>query len=104
LTDWQSEAREKRDVTIHSPPEIEGSIRAAIHNGRFPLADAAMAEAASLLILQLEQERAQTAQGGAIANQAAADHRPIWEEFADIATSVPDEEWAKLPVDGTGRL
>jgi hypothetical protein len=26
--------------------------------------------------------------------------KPIWEVFQEIAASIPDEEWAKLPVDG----
>ena len=28
------------------------------------------------------------------------DSRPIWEVIAEISSQVPDEEWAKLPVDG----
>ena len=28
------------------------------------------------------------------------DSRPIWEVIAEISSKVPDEEWAKLPVDG----
>jgi len=28
------------------------------------------------------------------------DSRPIWEVIAEISSRVPDEEWAKLPVDG----
>ena len=26
--------------------------------------------------------------------------KPIWEVFQEITASIPDEEWAKLPVDG----
>jgi hypothetical protein len=32
--------------------------------------------------------------------EAAPKHKPIWEEFEEIAASIPDQEWAKLPVDG----
>jgi len=32
--------------------------------------------------------------------EAAPTHKPIWEEFEEIAASIPNEEWAKLPVDG----
>ncbi len=28
------------------------------------------------------------------------DSRPIWEVITEISGQVPDEEWAKLPVDG----
>jgi hypothetical protein len=27
-------------------------------------------------------------------------HTPIWEEFEDIAATIPTEEWRKMPVDG----
>ncbi len=43
-------------MTIHLPPHIEGSIQAAVHNGRFASLDEAMTEAATLLVQRLEQE------------------------------------------------
>ena len=86
-------------MTIHLPPDLESSIHAAVHSGHFASVDAAMTEAASLLLQRLQQ------QGQAMpptANQPAAapPHKPIWEVAADIRNSVPAEEWAKLPVDG----
>ena len=82
-------------MTIHLPPDIETSIQAAVHRGRYASLDDAMTEAASLLVQRLEQERAETTTPA-----ATPPYKPIWEEFADIAASIPDEEWAKLPVDG----
>ncbi len=29
------------------------------------------------------------------------DTRPIWEVIADISSEIPDEEWEKLPSDGS---
>ncbi len=29
------------------------------------------------------------------------DSRPIWEVIAEISSEIPDEEWAKLPTDGS---
>ena len=29
------------------------------------------------------------------------DTRPIWEVIAEISSEIPDEEWAKLPSDGS---
>jgi Arc/MetJ-type ribon-helix-helix transcriptional regulator len=46
-------------MTIHLPPELESSIQAAVHSGRFASLDEAMTEAASLLAQRLNQEQAQ---------------------------------------------
>jgi hypothetical protein len=32
---------------------------------------------------------------------APSRERPIWEVIAEISSTVPDEEWAKLPSDGS---
>jgi Arc/MetJ-type ribon-helix-helix transcriptional regulator len=82
-------------MTIHLPPDIESSIQAAVHRGHFASVDEAMTEAASMLIQRLKQEQIQVRQP-----DAAPKYKPIWEEFEEIAASIPDEEWSKLPVDG----
>ena len=87
-------------MTIHLPPDIESSIQDAVHSGHFASLDDAMTEAATLLLQRLKQEQAQAKHSVAIPAEAAPTHKPIWEEFEDIAASIPDEEWAKLPVDG----
>lgn len=84
-------------MTIHLPKELEDSIQAAVDKGQFASVDAAMAEAAALLVERIEQ--ANNTQPAAT-QPPAASHRPIWEEFQEIASSVPSEEWAKLPKDG----
>jgi hypothetical protein len=33
-------------------------------------------------------------------SNAGKKHKPIWEVFQEITARIPDEEWAKLPVDG----
>jgi Arc/MetJ-type ribon-helix-helix transcriptional regulator len=85
-------------MTIHLPENLERSILAAVHGGRYASLDDAMAEAASLLIQRLKQEQAQ--QPSAPQGKPPATHTTIWDEFAEIAAGVPDEEWAKLPADG----
>jgi len=82
-------------MTIHLPPDIESSIQAAVHSGHFASVDDAMTKAASLLLQKLKQEQTQAKQP-----EAAPTHKPIWEEFEEIAASIPDEEWRKLPIDG----
>jgi Arc/MetJ-type ribon-helix-helix transcriptional regulator len=87
-------------ITIQLPENLESPILAAVHSGRYASLDDAMAEAASLLVQRLKQEQPQAEQPETSQAEPSAEHRPIWEEFAEIAASIPDEEWAKLPVDG----
>jgi Arc/MetJ-type ribon-helix-helix transcriptional regulator len=44
-------------MMIHLPDDLEASIEAVVHGGRFASVDDAMAEAARLLIRQVNQER-----------------------------------------------
>lgn len=82
-------------MTIHLPNELETGILAAVQSGRFPSVDAAMAEAASLLLQNLRQTEANPPS----ANGAGPDEKPIWEEILDLTADVPTEEWDKLPSD-----
>jgi Arc/MetJ-type ribon-helix-helix transcriptional regulator len=45
-------------MTIHLPTDLERSIEAAVHDGRFASVDDAMAEAARLLLHELDQSQA----------------------------------------------
>ncbi|MFI5458622.1 MAG: hypothetical protein ACHRXM_24580 [Isosphaerales bacterium] len=83
-------------MTIHLPKELESNILAAVHSGRYASLDAAMTEAASLLLGRLNQEQAQAERPAA--SQAKV-HKPIWEEILELTADVPDEEWDKLPTD-----
>ena len=38
------------------------------------------------------------------APSATSAQKPLWEVIADIARSVPDEEWAKIPSDASYQL
>jgi Arc/MetJ-type ribon-helix-helix transcriptional regulator len=85
-------------MTIHLPPHIERSIQAAVHSGHFASVDDAMTKAASMLLQQLKQEQATTSP---VSNaDAVTSHKPIWEEILELTADIPDEEFAKLPVDG----
>jgi Arc/MetJ-type ribon-helix-helix transcriptional regulator len=46
-------------MTIHLPENLEGSILAAVHSGRFASVDDAMAEAARLLLREIQNEQSQ---------------------------------------------
>jgi Arc/MetJ-type ribon-helix-helix transcriptional regulator len=85
-------------MTIHLPPDIESSIQAAVHRGHFASVDDAMKKAASMLLQELKQESAMTS---SLSNgDAVTSHKPIWEEILELTADIPDEEFAKLPVDG----
>ncbi len=86
-------------MTIHLPENLEGPILEAVHRGRYASLDAAMSEAAALLIERLNQEQSQRAQPAA-PEQAALAQKPIWERILERSAAIPDEEWDKLPVDG----
>jgi Arc/MetJ-type ribon-helix-helix transcriptional regulator len=82
-------------MTIQLPKDVESGILAAVQSGRFASVDAAMTEAAGLLLQHLRQAEAdQPAAGG-----AAQEHKPIWEEIQELTADVPAEEWDKLPSD-----
>ncbi len=87
-------------MTIHLPEPLQSSILAAVNSGRYASLDDAMTEAASMLVQRLEREQAEAAMPAAHQGKPVPAHKPIWEEFAEIAASIPDEEWAKLPADG----
>jgi Arc/MetJ-type ribon-helix-helix transcriptional regulator len=86
-------------MTIHLPPDIESSIQAAVHSGRYASLDDAMAEAASLLVQRLRLEQAQAKPPAAsLADPALAD-KPIWEVIEEENHSIPPEVWNALPTD-----
>jgi Arc/MetJ-type ribon-helix-helix transcriptional regulator len=85
-------------MTIQLPEHVESSLRAAVVSGHFSSIDAAMTEAANLLLQKLKRESA--AVGSPALNEAPdAEHRLIWDEILELTADVPDEEWDKLPTD-----
>jgi len=85
-------------MTIHLPEDLENSLRAAVHSGRYASLDDAIVEAASLLIQRLKQEQAIQPPAGQ--GESAPAPQPIWERILERSAAIPDEEWAKLPADG----
>jgi Arc/MetJ-type ribon-helix-helix transcriptional regulator len=72
-------------MTIHLPHELESSIEAAVHSGRFSSIDAAMAEAARLLLREINQERPEK---DAVAADASPD--PLLGSMADAADELDE--------------
>jgi Arc/MetJ-type ribon-helix-helix transcriptional regulator len=86
-------------MTIHLPHDLESSIHAAVHNGRFASVDDAMAEAARLLLREIGQgqpERVVAAGMGSIgAMRDAADE--LDEIVADAMKRRREEPWRVIP-------
>src|SRR5262245_30834497 len=93
-------------MTIDLPEHLESSILDAVHSGRYATLDAAMTDAASLLVQRLkqEQEQEQAQQPPASHTEASPTYKPIWEVVDDLRKGIPPEEFAKLPRDGAEQL
>jgi len=87
-------------MTIQLPPRLENPILAAVHSGRYASLNDAMTEAASMLVERLEHEQAAAKPPATGHQPPAGSQKPIWERIVERSAAIPDEEWAKLPVDG----
>ena len=85
-------------MQINLPANLEHSLLVEVQSGHFASVDDAIAEAVRLLLRRVPAE-ADPESNGTI-EPTATGHKPIWEVFEEIANSIPEEEWAKLPVDG----
>jgi len=86
-------------MTIHVSKDVENTINAAVQSGQFASADE--------MIDQLVREYAQHAKPASTAVQpvtsATPTEKPIWEVMDELRSSVPSEEFTKLPVDGASQ-
>jgi Arc/MetJ-type ribon-helix-helix transcriptional regulator len=87
-------------MVIHLPENLESSILEAVHSGQFASLDDAMAEAARLLLQELNRARAGAGKPAASeAADPAHKPKPVWERILERTAAIPDEEWDKLPTD-----
>jgi Arc/MetJ-type ribon-helix-helix transcriptional regulator len=95
-------------MTIHLPNDLETSIEAAVHSGRFASVDDAMATAARLLLREIQQEQSQPTP---MVPKASGD--PLlgaWREDADLLDEIvehamkgrEERPWRLAPVRGQG--
>ena len=90
-------------MTIHLPHDLESSIEAAVHSGRFASVDDAMAEAARLLLREINQGRPEP-------KPQATDASPdpllgVWRDAAEEMDEIVadamrhrrDEPWRAIP-------
>ena len=89
-------------MTIHLPDELEQSIRAEVLCGHFASDDALVAEAVRAYLRQRETGAATPPPDDQ--EPAAEVRKPIWEKFQEIAASIPQEVWDKIPADSSEQL
>jgi hypothetical protein len=63
-------------MTVHLPPDVEKSLIAKVHSGMFPSIDAAMTQAAHLLLAQIEPAPAKPKRRGTQLKAAKATGKP----------------------------
>jgi Arc/MetJ-type ribon-helix-helix transcriptional regulator len=84
-------------MNINLPKDVEDSILAKVSSGVFPSVDAAMSEAARLLLERLDQ-------GQASAETSAPARVPVWEKVLKDMEAVPDEVFDRIPADSSAQL
>src|SRR3954451_6627274 len=89
--------KKERVMTINLPENLERSVRSEVDSGNFASVDDAIAEAVRLWLRQRNGTETEKAGEG---EQAAPPHKPIWDVFEEITAGIPEEDWARLPVDG----
>lgn len=89
-------------MTVHLPEGVERSILDAVHRGQFTSSDEAIA--AAWRAFQHRQVQSPATEPTAGPGGPAPAYRPIWEIADEIRASVPEGEWAKLPVDGASQF
>ncbi len=86
-------------MTIELPKDLENSIIAKIQSGLFPSIDAAMIEAARLLLERIDQNQSSISRLPSSQDTSELSSKPIWEQIQDLTEDVPDEVWDKIPID-----
>jgi putative addiction module CopG family antidote len=85
-------------MNVHLPDHWGQFIRSQVQSGRYS-SEAEVLEEALRLLQQRDQEKPGAVEPADNEGEKTP-HKPIWEVFQEIAASIPDEEWANLPVDG----
>lgn len=80
-------------MTIHLPKDVESSIEAAVHRGRFTSLDDAMVEAARLLLRELAEEDRQANPVDPILGLMRNDVELMDEIVADAYRHRREETW-----------
>ena len=88
-------------MTIHLPTDLESSIEAVVHSGRFASVDDAMAEAARLLLLTIKQEQRAPKPGDAASPPLLGSMRDAADELDEIVADAMkrrrEEPWRTIP-------
>ena len=86
-------------MTIHLPPDIEGSIQAAVHGGHFASADDAIAEAWRSYLQQRRQTPpAKASRLDELHRQMLADG--LLFQLPNVSADIDDEQEEPVEIDG----
>ena len=88
-------------MTIELPADLIESVRAEVLSGNYPNEDAMVA---AVLREHLHRQAEQLPERTGESELDSTHHKPLWQEILDLQKSIPDEEWDKLPVDGSSQL
>ena len=84
-------------MTIRLPADVENSLIAKVHSGLFPSLDAALTEAARMLLERLEQTKTSV-------ETAPPAYIPAWQKVLKNMENVPDEVFDRIPIDSSEQL
>ncbi len=85
-------------MNTHLSEDWERFIRSQVQSGRYA-SEVEVLEEALRLLRRRDQPQRVTVEPAADEGEKTP-RKPIWEVFQEITASIPDEEWAKMPVDG----
>ena len=61
-------------------------------------------DAGALLLREIGEETADSARAEETPEEAETDNMPFWKRVEELRKTVPAEEWAKLPSDGSRQI
>ncbi|MGP0069201.1 MAG: type II toxin-antitoxin system ParD family antitoxin [Isosphaeraceae bacterium] len=103
-------------MTVHIPEYLERFVHDQVQAGRYSTEDEVISDALEQLRQQVQPEAVSRGSLGTVPDaedepRGAVEpamplpgRKPLWERAAELRKSIPEEEWAKLPVDGAEQL
>lgn len=87
-------------ITLALPEDVLKSLQAAVLDGRFVSMDDAVTQALRTFLANEMIDHSSSTPADSN-TEAVPAHGTLWERVAELRKNVPDEEWVKLPVDGS---
>jgi putative addiction module CopG family antidote len=84
-------------MNVEVSNEWESFLRSKVQSGRYASEREVVEESLRLL---RERESDDVSEARPAVEDEPTRRKPIWEVFEEITKGIPEEEWAKLPIDG----